>query len=214
MSKLKLLDPTQLSDVELRFQVLGTKLDKLQKMKGSAQEADKQSKVSGDNIWLVSCVFQISQGSSYHLSRNNYLAAHIIYLATTFWQLISFISQQLFGSSYHLSRNNFLAAHIIYLATTFWQLISSVSQQLFGSSYHLSRNNFLAAHIIYHHNNFLFLKLGKHTFSVTAPKIWNEHTITLKLPETIATFHQTRTPFKIAFPNSLALPCPVDDAPV
>ena len=51
-SKLRLLDPAQLGDVELRLQVLATKLDKLNKMKGSAQEAEKLSKV-GENYNLL-----------------------------------------------------------------------------------------------------------------------------------------------------------------
>ncbi|KAK2177145.1 hypothetical protein NP493_616g01055 [Ridgeia piscesae] len=46
MSKLKLLDPTNLSDVELRLQVLGTRLEKLQKTQATVQDAGKQNKVT------------------------------------------------------------------------------------------------------------------------------------------------------------------------
>ena len=53
MSKLKLLDPTNLSDVELRLQVLGTRLEKLQKTQATVQDADKQNKVRSFTIKLA-----------------------------------------------------------------------------------------------------------------------------------------------------------------
>ena len=52
-SKLRLLDPVQLGDVELRLQVLATRLDKLNKMKGSAQEADKLNKVGEEGLCVL-----------------------------------------------------------------------------------------------------------------------------------------------------------------
>ena len=60
MSKLKLLDPTNLSDVELRLQVLGTRLEKLQKTQATVQDAGKQNKVRrpGLNLSVKSvCVY-------------------------------------------------------------------------------------------------------------------------------------------------------------
>ena len=56
MSKLKLLDPTNLSDVELRLQVLGTRLEKLQKTQATVQDAGKQNKVRSFRIELACIV--------------------------------------------------------------------------------------------------------------------------------------------------------------